>query len=183
MVLTNFAKMYPENVKGMVLVKPFDEEILKTSKFKKSIRFKYYKSKLEYLGSSVFVTSILDKLGLSTTVDGFEESLPRGANDEFAVHKTKKEYRQAVAREVGNLYKYEEVSQINDLIGNNPLYIISNNENDPLMKLGPKEYSNLYVTDSEAKLIPIADEDMIVNGISHVLKEVKKIERKSNKNK
>ena len=181
LVLTNFAKMYPENVKGMVLIKPINESVIKSKSFKKSIRWKYYKTKLEKTGSSFFLTSILDKLGVATTIDGFEVDLPRGADEEFAVHKTKKDYRQAVYNEVKNLYEYKDTSQVDGLIGENPLFIISNNPEEDLVKLGPEKYRNLYVTDSESKLLSITNSDDIVNGISHVIKEAKKIQRKSTK--
>ena len=181
LVLTNFAKMYPENIKGMVLINPINESVIKSKDFKKNIRWNYYKTKLEKTGSSIFLTSILDKLGLATTVYGFEDNLPKGADEEFAVHKTKKNYRQAITNEMKNLYGYTDTSQIKGLIGENPLFILSNNQENDLIKLGSEEYTNLYVTDSELQLASITNSDDIINGITYVVKEAKKIQRKSAK--
>lgn len=182
LVMTNFANMYPESVKGMVLIQPFDESIVKTEEFKKKVRWKYYKSNLERVGASFGLTSLLEKLNLTITVDGFEEALPRGADEEFSVHKTKKEYRQAISSELESLYKYEDNSQINGLMKDKPLYIISKNQDENLKRLGTEEYTNLYNIDSDSKIISITNSDSVFNGISYVIKEAKRIDRQAKSN-
>lgn len=178
LIMSNFAKEYPELVDGVVLIRPLSEEYVKSSEFKKHIRWKYYKSKLEATGASFGLTTLMDRLGIAFSVDGFEENLPRVADEEFSVHKTKKNYRKAVSNELNNLYNYSGKSQKDGMLGEKPLYIISNNEKDPVSKIGFNELTTIYHTESE-KLIASTDEESVVTGISVVLKQAKKIEKLS----
>lgn len=183
LIMTNFAKEYPELVSGMVLIRPLSEEILKSKDFKKSVRWQYYKSKVEAVGASFGLTTLMDKLGLTYSVDGFEENLPKGADEEFAVHKTKKNYRKAVSNELENLYKYNGENQLDNTFIDKPLYIITGNENEPVAKIGTSELTTVYHTESEAGIIASTGKDAIESAISIVLKEAKKIEKLANKSK
>ncbi|MDU3355583.1 alpha/beta hydrolase [Clostridium sp.] len=183
LIMTNFAKEYPELVSGMVLIRPLSEEALKSKEFKKSIRWKYYKSKVEAVGASFGLTTLMDKLGLTYSIDGFEENLPKGADEEFAVHKTKKNYRKAVSNELENLYKYNGETQIDNMFVDKPLYIITDNENDPVAKIGTSKLTTIYHTESEAGIISSTNNTSIESGISIVLKEAKKIEKLASKSK
>lgn len=178
LVMTNFAEMYPEVVSAMVLVKPISEEGIKSGEYKNQIRFKYYKSKIESFGTSFGLTSLLNTLGLTYDMEDFEASLPRGADEEYSVHKTKKNYRQAISNELGNIYNYEDTSQIDGLMAGKPLYIISNEEENELTKLGDDELTKVYKTDSDKRIVSIDDEETIYTGISVVLKECRKMDKK-----
>ncbi|MDS0528111.1 alpha/beta hydrolase [Clostridium sp. SHJSY1] len=180
LVATNFIKLYPESVKGLVLVKPFSEEIIKGDEFKKSIKWKYYRSKLEATGTNVGLTRILDQFNLTTEVDGFEEKLPEIANKEFKIHKNQKAYRGAIRDELNNLYTYSENSQVEGLVSGKPLYIISNEDNDPLSKLGTTDNTTIYKTESNSSVISLTDSDIVKNAITSVVKEARKIEKKAN---
>lgn len=177
LVMTNFANLYPEIVSAMILVKPLNEDDIKSDDFKKDIRFKYYKSKIEAFGSSFGLTYLLDSLGVAYSLDDFAESLPKGADEEYKVHRTKKNYRQAICNELGNLYKYNDSSQKEGLISGRPLYIISEDENDPLSKLSDVEHTTIYETEIEGNLISINGSDAIFTAIENVLKECKKIDK------
>lgn len=183
LVMTNFAEKYPELVSGVVLIKPLLEDEVKSEEFKKDIRWTYYKSKVESVGASFGLTTLLDKLGLDYTVDGFEENLPKGADEEFSIHKTKKDYRRAISYELENLYKYTGDSQKENMLGAKPLYIISNDENDPIAKIGSKDLTTTYFTESDKDIISSTDSEAVITGISVVLKESKKIDKLASKNK
>lgn len=183
LIMTNFAKEYPDLVSGMVLIRPLSEENVKSDEFKKEIRWKYYKSKIEALGSSFGLTTLMDKLGIAYSIEGFEENLPKGADEEFSVHKTKKDYRKAVSNELENLYKYSGESQSDNMLSDKPLYIITNKENDPVSKIGTSKLTNIYYTESQEDIIASTDKEAITSGISLVLKESKKIEKLLNKSK
>ena len=179
LVISNFAKLYPESVKGMVLIQPFHEVNVKSEEFKKEIKWKYYKSVVEKVGSSFGLTTLMDKMGQAITLEGFEESLPKGADEEFAVHKNKKDYRQAISNEIKSLYNYNGESQSNGLAKDYPLYIISNKEENDLVNLGNDEITQLYKTESQSKILSIDDTDSVFNGIKYVVKEAKRIERRA----
>lgn len=178
LVLTNFADLYPESVKGIVLVQPFEEEEIKSDDFKSKTRFKYYKSKIDKFGASFGFTTLMDKFDKTIMIPGFEELLPKGADEEFAVHKNKKDYRQAVSNEIEAVFKYDENSQRKDVLSKNPLYIISNTESN-LKELGNEANTQSYVTTSDSQVLSLNDTDSVFNGIKYVIKEAKKIAKKS----
>lgn len=179
LVMTNFAKEYPDSVSGLILIKPFDEEIMKTDDFKNQIKWKYYRSNIEKIGTSFSLTRILDSMGLATKVEGFEESLSEASAMEFKIHKNQKSYRSAVASELNNLYTYTDESQVSGLVSGKPLYIITNDESTSLKKLGSEDLTTVYVTESESSIMSVSDEDTVINAISSVLKEAKKIAKKA----
>jgi len=182
LVATNFAKLYPDSICGLMLIKPFSEDVIKSEGFKKSIKGEYYKSKIETLGAYFGVTTLLDKLGIAISIDGFEENLPKGADEEFSVQKNQKRYRQAINNELEALYKYnDDNSQVEGLLSGKPLYIISNEETEPLVKLGSTDLTTLYKTESDKAVISLTDTDSVVTGIASLVKDAKRIERKNNK--
>lgn len=181
LVATSFASMYPESVSGMLLIDPYDEETIKTDEFKKDLNSRFLRSKFETVGCYFGLTNFLSKIGKTSEVEGFEDSLSGISKEEFSIHKTQKRYRQAINYEIENLIKYDGNFQTDGFFADKPLYIISKNENEKLAKIGTKELTNVYTTQSTSEIISISDENSIVTGISSILKEVKKIDKKNKK--
>lgn len=182
LVMTNYAQMFPESVKGVVLIDPYNEEEIKTEEFRNSIKNDYLRSKGETVGCYFGVTMLLDKFNLARSYKQFEDSLEDMDRTEYLVQKTNKKYRQAVEDELANLINYNESSQVDKMLEGKPLYIISRKENESLTKLGNEELTNLYVTSTRTQIISIGEQETVINGISDVLKEARKIEKKASKN-
>lgn len=181
LVATSFANMYPEVVSGMILINPYDEEAVKTDEFKKDLNSRFLRSKFEMVGCYFGLTNILSSMGKTSEIEGVEDSLSGISKEEFSIHKTKKNYRQAINYEIENLINYDGNFQTTGFFADKPLYIISKNENEKLATIGTKELTTVYKTQSTAEVISISDKDSVVNGISSVLKEVKKIDKKTKK--
>lgn len=179
LVITNFINLYPESVAGVVLVNPISEEKFGTKEFKDSIKFKYYRSKLEQIGSNFSLTSLLSKMGLTMENDIFKESISENELDEFNSFKNKNNYKEAVSNELKNLYKGSSNSQLNGLLGTHPLYLITDNEEDPIKKIGNSETTTVYKEQIDGSPISLLDPDTIINGVNSVIKDAKKISQKS----
>ncbi|MGL5152019.1 MAG: alpha/beta hydrolase [Clostridium sp.] len=177
-ILTNFAKLYKDEVAGVILINPISENKIKSSEFKKSIRGDYYKSKLEYYGSYVGLTSMMNSFGQVTEVEGFEEILPEGALAEYEVHKTKTSYREAIKNELTNLYKGESTGQTEGMFSDIPYYVISTEEDEDIIKLGSTELTTFYKIKEEDVLISNSNVEDVFNAIQRVLKDVRRIEKK-----
>lgn len=180
LIMTNFAQLFPEDVSGMLLIRPLNEKDIKSEKYKKDNKWTYYKSKLEKIGTYFGLTSLLDYFDLDYSVKAFEESLDEYSKEEYDILNTKTNYRKAIENELGNLFSYEESSQIDGLMSGKPLYIISNDENDELFRLGDSELTTIYKTKSKEELISTTDEEAITAAISNILRERKKIDKNSN---
>lgn len=179
LVTTNFVKLYPDLVEGVVFIDPILEDNLNTKEFKKSIKSKYYRSNIEYIGSNFSLTSLLSKMGLTIENDTFKQHIRENELEEFKILENKKNYKQAVANEITNLYKNNSDSQIKGLLLNKPLYIITDNEDNPIKELGDSNFTTIHKHEIKDSPISVLDPDSVVNGINSVVKDVKKLEKHS----
>ena len=107
LILTNFAKLYPESVKAMVLINPIDESILSTDSIKKEYRFESLRRNIEKLGSNVGLTYLMDKANISVSLDEYEDKIPEMFKSEFEAHRVMSNYTTAVCSEIDNLTKVQ----------------------------------------------------------------------------
>lgn len=178
LVLTNFIKLYPKSVAGVVLVDPISEDVIKTSEFKESIKSKYYRSKFEVIGTNFSLTSLLSKMGITIENEVFKEHLGENELSEFSIFENKKNYKEAVSNELRNLYEGASNSQENELLKGIPFYLITSNEKDPAIKLGEQAYTTIYKKESSDSPVSLLDPDIIVNGVNSVMKDAKKLSNK-----
>lgn len=178
LVITNFIKLYPKSVAGVVLVDPISEDVIKTSEFKEIIKSKYYRSKFEVTGTNFSLTSLLSKMGLTIENEVFKEHLGESELSEFISFENKKNYKEAVSNELRNLYEGASNSQENQLLKGIPFYLITSNENDPEIKLGEQAYTTIYEKESSDSPVSLLDPDIIVNGVNSVVKDAKKLSNK-----
>ncbi|BCZ44373.1 hypothetical protein psyc5s11_04400 [Clostridium gelidum] len=179
LVTTNFVSLYPDSVAGVVLVNPISEEEIKTNEFKESIKSEYYRSEFEKIGTNFSLTSLLSKMGLTMENNIFKEHLTESELAEFNSFKNNKKYKEAVSNELGNLYKGVSNSQIDGLLSNKPLYLITDNEEDPIKKIGNVAVTTVYKEEIEGSPFSLLDSNTIVNGVNSVLKDAKKTAKKS----
>lgn len=177
LVATNFIKLYPDSTIGAVMINPLSKGKIETKEFKSSIAVKYYRSMIESIGSSFAFTSLLDKAGIAMENKLFEEKLSESERDEFNSLKNKKGYREAVYNELKNIYKNSaaDITETEEILKNKSLYIISNDDNDSIKKIGDPLYTTIYNGDvSEVPYSAIKPES-VVSSINSVIKEAKKI--------
>lgn len=179
LVMTNFAKLYPDAVAGAVLVDPIDESKLSDEANSKTIRNKYYRSNIEALGSNFYLTSLLDKMGLTIENPYFEANLDENEKEEFECFKDKKTYRYAISNELNNLYNETSESQIEGLFKNKPLYIIDDNDDTSLANMGDEDKTTVYIEqESDESPYSISDSDKVISAINNVLKQARKLSKK-----
>ncbi|AGX41497.1 alpha/beta fold hydrolase [Clostridium saccharobutylicum] len=179
LVATNFAKLYPESVAGAVLVNPLSEENINTEEFKNSIKYKYYRSEFEKIGSNFGLTSLMSKMGLTIENKSFEENIDQNELEEFNKFKNKKNYKEAVSNELKNLYRNASESQTEGLLSNKPLCLITSNDDDSIKKIGNQSLTTVVKSEANSDTLSLLDSDEIVNGINTTLKEVRKLAKSS----
>lgn len=179
LVTTNFVKLYPDSVAGVVLVNPISEERMLTKEFKQSIKFDYYRSKFEAIGSNFSLTSLLSKIGLTMENNTFKKYISQSELDEFSSLENKKDYRQAVSHELENLYNNSSSSQTEGLLGSKPFYLITDSEEDPIVKIGDSAVTTVYKEETNGSPISLLDPNAIINGVNSVQKDAKKLAKKS----
>ncbi|MBE6062283.1 MAG: alpha/beta hydrolase [Clostridium butyricum] len=175
LIMTNFAKLYPDSVAGAILINPINESTLSDSDNNKIIRTKYYRSKIETIGANFSLTSLLSKMGLTMENPYFEENLDENEKEEFECFKNKKTYRGAISYELHNLYEKVSDSQSEGILKNKPLYIITDNADTSLVNMGDEGKTIVYEEKTlENSPYSMSNSDKVVTAINNVLKQAQK---------
>lgn len=179
LVMTNFAKLYPESVAGVVLINPINESTLSDAATYNIIRNKYYRSKIEDIGSSFSLTLLMDKMGLASGNNYFESQLDKNEKEEFDCFRDKSTYRGAISNELNNLYKGVSDSQDKGMLTNKPLYIITDNSETSLANMGDEDKTTVYEEETvDESPYSMSNPDKVVAAINTVLKQARKLSKK-----
>ena len=92
---------------------------------------------------------------------------------------TYKTFEETDSENLKNLYKDVSNSQIDGLLCNKPLYLITDNEEDPIKKIGNATVTTVYKEQIDGSPVSLLDSNAIVNGVNSVLKDAKKSAKKS----
>lgn len=177
LVLTEFAKEYKDLVAGIVLINPIMEDSINTKEYKKSTLIKRIRVNIERYGSYIGFTELLDKLNLDIDIDEFEENLSEENLEEFKIHRTKSSYTTAVSNEYKNLVEGEIDIQSEGALSGIPYYLIADETQESLAKLGDEELTKVYKVNYEGNIYSMEEPNKVITGIRHVIKKVKEIER------
>ena len=182
LVLTEFAKAYPDLVAGIVLVNPLVEDVINTDSYRRSLFFERIRRNIEALGSEVGLTTLLDKLNLTCNTDEFEAELEERELDEFKVHRTKSSYNNAVKNEYKNITSGNNSSQEEGVFSGKPYYLIAKPGQEVLSNLGDENLTKVYNVNYEENIISMYEPDTVITGIRQVIKQANEIERLQKKN-
>jgi pimeloyl-ACP methyl ester carboxylesterase len=186
MVMTKFAEQYPNEVAGMVLINSWTEEFVKSSEFKEKISKELKKAQFKMYSSYLGITRMGHTFGL------FKEDifLSKGLTDEYIAlykaHQSTTKYNKALLEEIKALKNYTDNDNIEGIMGDKPVYVISSLENSlktdkaaewleyqkGLLKLSSK--SELVNMKDSSTFIHIDKPEEIINIISTVIKKVAK---------
>lgn len=177
LVLTEFAKEYPDLVAGIVLVNPLVEEEVNTKEFKNGLVLERFRRKMEYIGSNFGFTSLLDLFNLDAKMTDFENGLSEDDIKEFKAHRTKTNYTKAVYNEVSTIANGIDVDQDAGVFAGKPYYLIAKKDQESLADLGDSNLTKVYPIDAQSNFISIENPDFVVNGIRQVVKQANEIKR------
>lgn len=177
LVATNFEKLYPKSVAGLVLINPIEEESLSDQQIKSQIRKYYIRSKIETIGANFSLTSLLSKFNLTIRNTTFEQDLSGTELEEYNALKNKKNYREAISNELYNLYNCSSKSQSESMLIQKPLYIIGKEDISPLEKIGDPNFTKVYKLDNNEEPYSVTNYEAIITGINSVIKDAKKINK------
>lgn len=177
LVLTEFAKAYPDLVAGIVLVNPLVEDVINTESYRRSLLFQGIRRNIERLGSEVGLTTLLDKLNLTCNTDEFEAKLDERELEEFKVHRTKASYNTAVKNELKNITSGNNSSQEEGVFSGKPYYLIAKTGQEVLANLGDEDLTKVYSVNYEENIISMYEPDTVIKGIRQVIKQANEIER------
>ncbi|MCF0148072.1 MAG: alpha/beta hydrolase [Clostridium sp.] len=182
LVLTEFAKAYPDLVAGVVLVNPLVEDEINSDKYQKSLIFEKIRRNIESIGSEIGLTTLLDKVNLACNTDEFEKKLDYMDLEEFKIHRTKSSYNKAVNNELKNITSGNNSSQEEGIFSKKPYYLIAKPGQEVLSNLGDEALTKVYSVDYEENIVSMYQPDTVITGIRQVIKQANEIDRLEKKN-
>ncbi|MGL5378698.1 alpha/beta fold hydrolase [Clostridium sp.] len=178
LVLTSFAEQFKDIVSGVVLIDPIIASNIKTEEYKSENRIELLRRKIEKIGASIGLTTLLDKLDLDAEIGDFEDNLNENATEEFKVHRTKSNYTSAVYNELKVLRDGSINDQVNGMLSGIPYYLIEKDGQESLEGLGDQELTKIYKTSKQGDFISLTEKDAIITGIRTVVKQANDIEKR-----
>ncbi|GKU23189.1 alpha/beta hydrolase [Clostridium folliculivorans] len=187
LVMTNFAKIFPQNIAGMVLIDPINEKTLSDAKSIKKYSSILTKEKVLHVGSYIGLTNLLDKFNLLKDNKSFLDELSSYDKDEFAYHRLGRNYNGAYKNELNNLVNGKSNSQDQGLIQDKPLSLVINANGDvnmqkELSKLSKIDLIDLKTVNNKDKVTSQTNSDIVIDQIKAVAKKYKQIKKLQDQN-
>lgn len=179
LVLTSFAQQFKESVAAAIMIDPLNEQVIKTSEYKKSQILTKLRRNIEKIGSKCGLTMLLDKLNLDVDLKDYESGLLESNLDEFLTLRTKSDYTTAVYNELNNVLKGNSNSQVEGIFKDIPYYLLTKNQDDPLKSLGSEELTTIHLSSCEKDFLPLNDQENVLVAIRQTIKKLQEIEIKS----
>ncbi|SHE80057.1 alpha/beta fold hydrolase [Clostridium fallax] len=159
LVMTNFAKIFPKYVEGMVLINPINENQFKDSDFIKEYKNKAFGQGILKAGSYVGLTKLLYNMNLIKDPTGYLNNINEDDKKEFKILRTRNNYISAYKNELFNVINGNSKSQQEGLIGDKYLTIINNSK----FSSKQKDLENLTTNKDDLDIVDIDSSSDIVS--------------------
>lgn len=182
LVMSSFASLYPDEVAGIILVNPLNENYLGDKDYIK----KYSKQKLsryvQSKGAYISVTALLNAFDLVKNPSGLYDSFSEQDVHDFVVNKRESSYNSAYYNELNNIINFnsDKITQNKDTFKDKFISIISNSNNfgdkqEELKKLADKDKITTITVESNKDIITGDKSEIIADSINNMVKRYKAI--------
>lgn len=180
LLANSFAKKYPDDVIGSILINPILEQELNSKETQKALRKQIRNKSIQELFSSIGFVRILNNINMIKIRDDITSLLSEENAEIFKAFTVNKKYLKAYKEELNILKDYNLNLQQKSSLENKPLVILlSENKGDEYIK----EASKLAELSSKSEVkvlpnisnIPLEDEKSIIFYLGNILKETGKL--------
>ena len=180
LVMTAFAKLYPEDVEGMILINPLNVNYLDKDDYIKKYRKQKLRKSIEYRGSFLSLTAVLNKLQLTKNPTGLFDGLSDKDIEDFNANRIGSHYNAAYYNELNNIINFADSNkadfQTKEMIKGKPLFIITNKskfkaEQEKLKDITDAANQNIIETSSDKDIIAGDKSEIIANAVKEFSKK------------
>lgn len=180
LVMTAFAKLYPEDVEGMILINPLNVNYLDKDDYIKKYRKQKLRKSIEYRGSFLSLTAVLNKLQLTKNPTGLFDGLSDKDIEDFNANRIGSHYNAAYYNELNNIINFADANkadfQTKEMIKGKPLFIITNKskfkaEQEKLKDITDAANQNIIETSSDKDIIAGDKSEIIANAVKEFSKK------------
>ncbi|MGL4742588.1 MAG: alpha/beta hydrolase [Sarcina sp.] len=173
-VMTNFAKLYPELVKGVILISPINEKALGNNNYYNYFLGDKFNRKLNNTMSVLGVSNIYDKVIGLKNPEGLEKYLSEEDYTNYNILRASKGFNAGYYAELQNILSKTSNSQTDGMFSEVPFVIITQNDNkaeqEALKSLGNPEKTKIINSDSNSEVIALEKPELISEGVKYILK-------------
>ncbi|MGL5245577.1 MAG: alpha/beta hydrolase [Sarcina sp.] len=178
-LISNFAKLYPDLVNGVILINPINTNELINSDYSNQFKSKKLLSKIQKYGSYIGLNDLLNKFGLLNTPSAINKYFTEEQLNNYKVFRLNKEFNAAYYNELSNITNLTDNIQKNNLLNKWPLkIIITNNTNnykyqEELKSLGNSDLTEIINVDNQYEFVSLEKPEIIVEAIKSMVDTLK----------
>lgn len=176
LITSNFAKLYPELVQGIISISPINESELGNNNYYKYFLREKFASKLNVLTSTLGFNHFLDKYMELDSLKGLENLLNESDYNNYKLLKNTISFNKAYYTELKNILLMESDSQSAKMYAHVPYVIITDSENMEIQKelsiLGEKDKTIIIDSDISSKFIALEKPELVFQGIDYIIKNI-----------
>jgi pimeloyl-ACP methyl ester carboxylesterase len=186
LVMSKFAKEYPDDVIGVILIDSLTEKEINSKEFKKKIGLEIKKAELKKYSSRIGIIRLLDKINLLKLDDNLSKNLSNENNALFRSMWVTPKQNTAVFNELKEIREYNDSVQAPGLLGNKSLMVFTtikdagNDENKNQIINNQKELlqmssrSEQIVVEDSSSYVQLEKPEIIISAIKTILKRNEK---------
>lgn len=180
LVMTAFAKLYPEDVEGLILVNPINVDYLNNDDYIKQYRNQKLRKSIEYRGSFLSLTAVLNKFDLTMNPTGIFDGLSDKDISDFNSNRIGSHYNAAYYNELDNLLNFSERNnsnfQVKEMLKGKPVFIITNKskfkaQQEKLKDITDAANQSIIETSSSKDIISGDKSEIIANAVNEFAKK------------
>ncbi|MGL5574763.1 MAG: alpha/beta fold hydrolase, partial [Sarcina sp.] len=173
LVMTNFAKLYPELVEGIILISPINEMSLGNTNYYEYFEKKKLSRKLEIFGSYLGVNNLIDKyIGLESP-GGLDKYLSENDYNNYKMLRTTKGFSNAYYAELKNILQKQSESQVAGMFNEIPYVIVTTEENkvdqQALKNLGSDSKTKIIDSKANSDIISLEKPELVLESVRYIL--------------
>lgn len=176
LVMTNFAKLYPELVEGIILISPINERELGNTNYYKYFSKDKLERKLNISGSYLGLNHLIDRyIGLDSP-EGLDKLLDETAYNNYKMLRPTARFNKAYYSELKNILNQESKSQVDEMFKDVPLAIITTNatkkEQEALKVLGSEGKTKIIDSGIDSKIVSLEKPELILQSVDYILNNI-----------
>ena len=173
LVMTNFAKLYPELIEGIILISPINESSLGNTNYYEYFENEKISKKLNVIGASLGVNNLIDKyIGLDSP-EGLDEYLSEDDFNNYKMLRPTKGFNEAYFVELENILNKTSKSQVDGMFKDVPYVIVTSEDNKAeqtaLSNLGNEATTKIIDSKSSSEIIALEKPEIILESVGHIL--------------
>ena len=176
LVMTNFAKLYPNLVEGIILISPINEASLGNTNYYEYFESKKFSRKLEVISSYLGINNLIDKfIGLDSP-ERLDKYLSEDDYNNYKMLRATKGYINGYYAELENILERNSKSQLNGMFNQVPYVIVTTDENQEEQKglktLGNDSKTMVIDSNTNSEIIGLEKPELILKSIGYILDNI-----------